>query len=111
MLVSYLLLGGVIRREGDKLAMTRKGPELTRAPEPEISRRTKSQEPPPRGASKAGAQDLGHLHPFVQGLLVTLPREGDEWPATERANWLQLAEGVFRVIYRGGGTVSIKSDD
>jgi hypothetical protein len=104
MLLNYLLTGGLVRREGDKLAMQRRGPEA--GPEP-----PRSESPQPRPPSRSPEHDLSHLHPFFQGLLVTLPREGDEWTAAERAKWLQLAESVFRVIYKGGGVVNVTVDE
>src|SRR5256885_1454644 len=44
-----------------------------------------------------GGRNPPGLHPFIQGLLDTLPsipnpREKPEWPAAERAKWLQTAD-------------------
>ena len=39
------------------------------------------------------------LHPFIQGLLKTLPAEGDEWSYSDRAKWLTLAANAFDLIY------------
>jgi hypothetical protein len=50
--------------------------------------------PPPRGPT---------LHPFIQGLLDTLPEPQTEWAASERAKWLQTAANIFDLIYKGNG--------
>ena len=52
--------------------------------------------PPPGGTGGSG------YHPFIDGLLQTLPPIGSDWPATERMNWLNIASGVFRLLYKGG---------
>lgn len=42
------------------------------------------------------------LHPFVEGLLKTLPKAGDEWTITSRVKWLQAASNIFGLIYTEG---------
>lgn len=42
------------------------------------------------------------LDPFIQGLLKRLPQADTEWPMRDRAEWLQAAEQVFKLIYKGG---------
>ena len=53
----------------------------------------------PSGGGAGGGQPPG-LHPFIQGLLQTLPSTGTVWPQEKRAEWLQAAETVFKLIYR-----------
>ncbi|WP_165190485.1 hypothetical protein [Caulobacter soli] len=43
------------------------------------------------------------LHPFIQGLLETLPEAKTEWATGDRAKWLQAAAQIFDLIYTGGG--------
>ena len=40
-----------------------------------------------------------NLHPFIEGLLKTLPEEGEDWPIKSRAKWLTLAANAFDMIY------------
>lgn len=47
------------------------------------------------------------LHPFIQGLLETLPEPGTEWKANDRADWLTAAATMFKLIYKGGGDVTV----
>jgi len=50
----------------------------------------------------------GH-HPFIQGLLDTLPEPETTWTVEGRAKWLQAAANIFDLIYKGDGTVSVKA--
>jgi hypothetical protein len=79
-------------------------------PPPEDERRERDgnggnggRNPPPPG-----------LHPFIQGLLDTLPsipnpREKPEWPAAERTKWLQTAANIFDLIYAGDGGITVSA--
>lgn len=58
----------------------------------------------PGGGSGGGG---GH-HPFIEGLLTTLPEPGAKWPAERQAQWLQTAASIFGLIYTdAGGTVKV----
>jgi hypothetical protein len=108
MLVNYVVAVGLVRRDGDRLALDHRTAPPARTPteappQPEPARA-------PIAASSAKG-DLSHLHPFVQGLLVTLPNEGEEWPAQARAKWLQAAENIFGLIYVAGGAVKVLPED
>jgi hypothetical protein len=39
------------------------------------------------------------LHPFIEGLLRTLPTPESKWPTTGRTKWLQAAANIFDLIY------------
>lgn len=41
------------------------------------------------------------LHPFIQGLLTTLPKPESNWPLEGRRRWLQSALSIFDLIYEG----------
>ena len=45
-------------------------------------------------------------HPFIEGLLKSLPAESEPWPIERRAKWLEAASNIFDLIY-GGGTGNI----
>jgi len=62
------------------------------------------------GAGAGGSGAGGNLHPFIQGLLETLPQPGADWSANERADWLNAAATMFKLIYKGGGNVTVKAD-
>lgn len=53
------------------------------------------------------------LHPFIQGLLDTLPEPQTNWAVEGRAKWLQAAANIFDLIYKGSGNIQItaKSGD
>ena len=46
-------------------------------------------------------------HPFIEGLLQTLPPPHTDWAATDRAKWLQTAANIFDLIYKGEGGVTV----
>lgn len=49
------------------------------------------------------------LHPFIQGLLSTLPAPDSTWKVEGRAKWLQAAANIFDLIYKGDGEITIQS--
>jgi hypothetical protein len=58
----------------------------------------------------AGSSDLGtNFHPFIEGLLKTLPETGSVWAVKDRAKWLKLAANAFDLIYEGDGEIEIKA--
>jgi hypothetical protein len=40
-----------------------------------------------------------NYHPFIQGLLSSLPPANTQWPVEARKKWLQTAENIFGLIY------------
>jgi hypothetical protein len=50
----------------------------------------------------------GQYHPFIQGLLQTLPEPGTLWTIEGRAAWLQAAAQNFTLIYKGDGKIDVK---
>ncbi len=46
-------------------------------------------------------------HPFIQGLLETLPEPDTNWAVEGRAKWLQAAANIFDLIYAGNGEIQI----
>jgi hypothetical protein len=50
------------------------------------------------------------IHPFIQGLLKTLPTPEKEWEPEARMKWLQAAAGIFDVMYKSkdGGTIAME---
>lgn len=57
--------------------------------------------------------NAGKYHPFIQGLLDTLPEPDTNWTVEGRAKWLQAAAHNFDLIYKGSGVINItaKSDE
>ena len=59
----------------------------------------------------------GTYHPFVEGLLKTLPPADGEWKAESRRKWLQAAANVFDLIYTDESTpaktvvITLKASD
>jgi hypothetical protein len=59
-----------------------------------------------RGGSGGG--DGSDYHPFIAGLLQTLPKPETEWDTADQGRWLQTAASIFGLIYKGDGrTISV----
>jgi hypothetical protein len=49
-----------------------------------------------------GRPEAANFHPFIQGLLDSLPEPGTNWALEGRAKWLQAAALNFDLMYKGG---------
>jgi hypothetical protein len=58
---------------------------------------------------KGGGGRGGDLHPFIEGLLKTLPPPETEWKVADQAKWLQTAASIFGLIYKSDGGVEVKA--
>ncbi|HLG47774.1 MAG TPA: hypothetical protein VKY24_16145 [Reyranella sp.] len=47
------------------------------------------------------------MHPFVQGLLLEIPKPGQPWPLADRVEWLRAAVHNFNLIYKSDGEITI----
>lgn len=56
-----------------------------------------------------GGSGGGGYHPFIEGLLATLPEPGTLWAIEGRAAWLQAAAQNFKLIYQGEGKIDIQA--
>ncbi len=56
-----------------------------------------------------GGDGSDGLHPFIQGLLGSLPEPDSEWPIPERAKWLQTAANIFDLMYEGEGGIDVRA--
>jgi hypothetical protein len=66
---------------------------------------------PEKGGNGGGAKPPLELHPFIEGLLKTLPPPQTEWVLADRVKWLQAAGHIFDLIYTGGeGRVKIEAE-
>jgi hypothetical protein len=70
-------------------------------PNPAILEGDREQEKPDRGKGNGGDDGgMGGYHPFIAGLLKTLPPADSDWPMDARRKWLQAASTIFEVIYK-----------
>ncbi len=70
-----------------------------------LSEAPASERPPP--SYGGGGYDANGLHPFIQGLLKTLPAAETDWSVQDRVKWLQTAASIFGLIYKGDGTIIV----
>ena len=114
----------VLERSADQASFFEHGRD--RLVRPRVSVRENADAPPaelPRqepiadkgtGGGSAGDDRAQRLHPFIQGLLDTLPgipdpKQKPEWPVADRAKWLQTAANIFDLIYAGEGGVKVEA--
>lgn len=56
-----------------------------------------------------GSGGGGGRHPFVEGLLETMPEPGTVWTIEGRAAWLEAAANIFTLMYQGEGRIAIQA--
>jgi hypothetical protein len=61
----------------------------------------------PNDNGEDAGPDVSGFHPFVQGLLGSLPEPGTNWAVEGRAKWLMAASNIFDLIYMGSGEIQI----
>lgn len=49
------------------------------------------------------------MHPFIKGLVETLPPAYTEWSDDKQDEWIAAAKAIFRIIYPGGGKAIVPS--
>lgn len=88
----------------DRLVMPGIAPDASREPaSPDESERR-------LGGGAGGSGGGGKpRHPFIEGLLKTLPDPDseEEWPREKRVKWLQTAANIFDLIYKGEGGIEV----
>lgn len=58
-----------------------------------------------------GGGNGGGYHPFVEGLLQTMPEPGTVWAIEGRAAWLEAAATAFKLIYKGDGKITVTTEN
>lgn len=88
-------------------------PIIVGTPSPERSRQAvdvidfTDENNPPASAPITRTKPNDGLHPFIQGLLDTLPPPQTAWTVEGRAKWLQAAANIFDLIYTGDGEIAV----
>jgi len=59
------------------------------------------------GANGGGGGRRGRLHPFIQGLLDSLPEPETNWAEEGRAKWRQAAANIFDLMYKGDANITV----
>jgi len=96
----------------DRLVMPRVRLERAEARESDTpqSRPVDDSLPQSNESTKRGSGGGGDgLHPFIQGLLETLPEPNTVWTIEGRAAWLEAAASTFKLIYKGDGAIKIEA--
>ena len=83
-----------------KPGFTESGPPMAKAPPEE-------DKPPRTSDDHLGGGGDGR-HPFIEGLLQSLPTPNTLWSTEGRVAWLKAASTCFDLMYRGEGTINIE---
>jgi hypothetical protein len=59
-----------------------------------------NRKPDRNNGSGGGGNGGDRYHPFIAGLLKTLPEADSDWPMDARRKWLQAASHIFELIYK-----------
>jgi hypothetical protein len=92
LLLDYLSASGVVLLEGNTVSKRAQSGNRHSPIETPAQPAAPTEPAPPKSESQS-------LHPFVQGLLKTLPQPDSDWPMSKRAKWLQAASNIFDLIY------------
>lgn len=84
--------------------------ENVEAPSPPDVPPVPAQQQRPSQSKYGGGGGGDDLHPFIVGLLQTLPEPGTVWAIEGRAAWLEAAAMNFKLIYQGDGKITVKAD-
>lgn len=60
------------------------------------------------GTSGGGGSEPPELHPFILGLVKTIPEPNTDWSVAARAKWLETAASIFGLLYQGDGRIKVE---
>lgn len=93
-LLDFLKVAGIVTLENGSISIAEKGANvLPITPTP-----VNAIPPNPQPNATVVSVDKS-LHPFISGLLKTLPDAETEWTLAGRIKWLQAASNIFGLIY------------
>lgn len=100
-LVKSATAAGYIDAKSGRLARPAVGP----LSQPQVNRGHDQAEDGKTGGSGGG----GGYHPFVQGLLDELPDKSafEQWSIEDQAEWLRAAVGIFKLLSKAKGRISV----
>ncbi|HEY4167763.1 MAG TPA: hypothetical protein VGM96_13345 [Reyranella sp.] len=96
-----LVMPGVALRGDDAFSSPSESPEPEHHSNDSASKRS---------SGGGGGGGIEGFHPFIQGLLKTLPDpdSDQEWNVEDRVKWLQTAANIFDLIYKGDGGIKVE---
>lgn len=98
MLIEYMRVSGIVSVDGNVVNLLKSADE----DESKNNEDKDKQSPPPNPNAKdrlADREEPIH-HPFIEGLIKTLPKPETNWSVAGRMKWLQAASNIFGLIYQ-----------
>jgi len=103
MLIDFMRVSGLISVENGVVSLNKGSVEEEQVAEYQQPTSLVTEEKPLTqkifAPSSKKAEDEFERHPFISGLLRTLPEPGEDWSITKRIKWLQAASNIFGLIY------------
>lgn len=99
-IIDYMKAAGIVTVDGGKISLVKNGDDEISQRDTITQPKPQDEVPPPKSV-KAAADNEGESehHPFIAGLLKTLPKPETEWTMAGRIKWLQTASNVFGLMY------------
>jgi hypothetical protein len=88
------------QRSAEQAGFFQQGKDRLVAPALPIERAATVAPTPPRDTGNENGAGGGGMHPFIRGLVDTLPPPGTPWSDVERDEWLTAAKSIFALIYK-----------
>lgn len=102
MIIEYMKASGIVTVDGGVISLVKNSND--ESPQKDSGAQAEQKEvPAPKVKAEISADSGSELHPFITGLLKTLPEPETEWTLAGRIKWLQAASNIFGLIYTDSG--------
>lgn len=99
MIIEYMKASGIVTVDGGVISLVKNGNDDSSQKDSGDQGKPKDEDTPPKAKVAKEDDSESDLHPFITGLLKTLPPPETEWTIAGRIKWLQTASGIFGLIY------------
>lgn len=103
MIIEYMKAVGIVTVDGGVISLVKNSSEESPQKDSGAQAEQKDEVPAPKVKAAISEDGGRELHPFITGLLKTLPEPETEWTIAGRIKWLQTASGIFGLIYKTSG--------
>lgn len=98
-IIEYMKAAGIVTVENGIVTIIKNSNVESQQKDSETQKKPQDEVPLQKAKVAKEADSESDLHPFITGLLKTLPPPETEWTMAGRIKWLQTASGIFGLIY------------
>lgn len=98
-IIEYMKASGIVTVDGGVISLVKNSSDESTQKDSGAQAEQRNEVPAPTVKAAISADSGNELHPFITGLLKTLPEPETEWTIAGRVKWLQTASGIFGLIY------------